>query len=82
MSAGCSHAATWGEQMAATSRERRFRRKRALIVVLGVVLIAAAFAAFILLRHGVDGVVHFFTTPTMEAVLGSVQAEANRPCGG
>ena len=56
--------------MAATSRERGFRRKKFLIVMLGVVLIAVAFAAFIVLRHGVDGVVHFFTTPTMEAESG------------
>jgi len=56
--------------MGITRRERRSRRKRALIVVAGVVMIAAAFVACLLLRYGVDGVVYFFTTPTMEARSG------------
>ncbi len=53
-----------------TRRGRRSRRKRALIVVAGAVVIAAAFLACLLLRYGIDGVVYFFTTPTMEARSG------------
>ena len=56
--------------MGITSRGRRHRRRRAVIVVAGVGLVAVAFAVCILLRHGVDGLVHFFTTPTMEAGSG------------
>jgi hypothetical protein len=56
--------------MSATSRQHKIRRTRVLLVVAGGVLIVAAFAAFVLLRHGVDGVVHFFTTPTIEADSG------------
>jgi hypothetical protein len=58
--------------MGATSRGRRTLRRRALLVVVGLVLTFAAFAAFVLLQHGVDGVVHFFTTPTMEADSGKM----------
>jgi len=56
--------------MQTTSRERRFRRKRALIVVAGLALVFVAFAAFVLLNYGVDGIVYFFTTPTLEARSG------------
>ena len=41
-----------------------------MIVAAGVGLMAAAFAVCLLLRHGVDGLVYFFTTPTMEAGSG------------
>jgi len=56
--------------MGITRRESRSRRKRTLILVAGAVVIAAAFIACVLLRCGVDGVVYFFTTPTMEARSG------------
>jgi hypothetical protein len=56
--------------MGIASRGQRSRRKRALIVAAGVALMAAAFAVCLLLRHGFDGLVHFFTTPTMEAGSG------------
>ena len=56
--------------MAVSSRERRSRRKRAIIIVAGAGIMAIAFAAILLLRHGIDGLVHFFTTPTMEAGSG------------
>ncbi len=51
-------------------RERRARRRRILIAVAGTALISIAFVVCLLLRYGVDRLVYFFTTPTMEAKSG------------
>jgi Na+/citrate or Na+/malate symporter len=41
-----------------------------LVAAVGVVAITAALVICLLLRHGVDRLVFFFTTPTMEAGSG------------
>ncbi len=56
--------------MGLSSRERRMRRRKALLVVCGFGLVLVSFALCIVLTHGLGWVTRLFMEPTLEAKSG------------
>ncbi len=56
--------------MGVSSRQRRMRRKKALLIACGLGLVLVSFALCIVMIQGVDWVARFFTEPTLEAKSG------------